>query len=199
MTVGNYNHSFTFLTKFLLVCLCSWANIALAQERIYTYTSAGIAHLMFKENLNLSQNISRDSDFAAYRGTVLQVQKQSSKQAWGFSMGGLIGLGRAVAAGQGETLFYSAGTKWTLIGITPKVYYRISRPVALGITAMGFVKNISWPDYAGVSAESKHSFNFAFLGDLNINLGNQFELTQSVGSINGDSSIWKIGLNYRFE
>ncbi len=195
-TVGNCNRSFIFLFKFLLLGLLALP--AFAQEQVFTSQSIGLAQIQFQEDLRLEKTITRGTDFANYRGTVLQFQKQSSIKEIGFSMGALAGTGRAVAAGSDDTLVYSGGAKWFLFGITPKIYYRLTRPVSFGIQGLAFFKNVQWADYNGISATSKHNFNFAVLGDISIQILPELELVQSVGSINGDATLWKIGLNYLY-
>lgn len=192
---GNCNHNYMFPIKVL--CLLLFATPAFAQK-VFTYRSIGISQIQFQENLSLEKNISRDTDFANYRGTVIQYQKQSSVQELGFSIGVLGGLGRAVAASSGENLNFTGGAKWFLFGVTPKAYYRVTRPVSLGLQGLAFYKSISWSDYDGISAKSKHNFNFALLGDLSMQIRPDVEIVQSVGSINGDATLWKIGMNYLY-
>lgn len=195
-TAGKYNHSYTFPIRVLFFLVLSLP--ALAQEKVYTYSSIGISHIQFQEDLKLQKTITRDTDLASYRGTVLQFQRQSSVQEYGLSIGALIGMGRAVSAGAGENLSYSSGANWTLLGVTPKAYYRWTRPISFGLQGLAFFKNISWASIDGISAESKHSFNFALLADITTQLSPEFELVQSVGSINGDATLWKIGVNYLY-
>lgn len=195
-TAGCCNHSSIFHISFLILFFTSIS--AFAQTKIYTYHSIGIAQIQFQEDLKLEKTISRDTDFANYRGTVIQIQKQTSIQGLGFSMGALVGTGRAVAAGSGETLTYSGGANWFLFGITPKGYYRLTKPISFGLQGLAFYKSIKWPDNNSVVATGKHNFNFAILGDLSMQLTDDIEFVQSVGSINGDSTLWKIGLNYLY-
>lgn len=195
-TVGSYSHNFTFPISFIFLFLFSVS--ALAQSKIYTHQSIGISLIQFQEDLKLEKNISRDTDFASYRGTVIQYQKQSSIQGLGFSMGALVGKGRAVAAGSGDTLSYTGGADWVLFGITPKGYYRLTKPISFGLQALAFYKSIKWPDNNLIVATGKHNFNFAVLGDLTIQLTPEIEIVQSAGSINGDATLWKIGMNYLY-
>ncbi|AZZ38141.1 hypothetical protein CIK05_15480 [Bdellovibrio sp. qaytius] len=195
-TVGSYNHNFTFPISFLFFFLFSTS--AFAQSKTYTYQSVGISHIQFQEDLNLEKNISLDKDYASLRGTVIQFQKQTSVQGLGFSMGAIAGLGRAVAAGSGGTLSYSGGAQWFLLGVTPKIYYRLTKPISFGVQGLAFYKSTKWADYNGITATSKHNFNFAVLGDLTMQLTDYIEFVQSAGSINGDATLWKIGLNYLF-
>ena len=196
MIAGSYKHSFTFPIRILFLLMM--VSPVFAQTKVFSYQSLGIAQMQFQEDLKLKKNISRDTDFANYRGTVLQYQKQSSVKELGFSMGGLVGMGRAVAGGVGETLYYTGGAKWYLIGITPKAYYRLSRPISVGLQGLAFFKSIKWTDTDGISATSAHNFNFALLGDITMQLTQDFEFVQSVGSINGDATLWKIGMNYLY-
>lgn len=193
---GNYNHNCMFPTRALFLLFLALP--ALAQDKVYTYQSFGISQIQFQEDLKLEKNISRDTDFANYRGTVLQYQKQSSIKELGFSMGALAGMGRAVAAGSGKNLSYSGGTNWLLLGLTPKAYYRLTRPISFGLQGLAFFKSINWADYNGISVKSKHNFNLALLGDISMQLTPEFEFVQSVGSINGDATLWKIGVNYLY-
>lgn len=193
---GNYKHNFMFPIRIL--CLLLLSVPTLAQQKVYSYKSIGISQIQFQEDLELEKNISRDTDFASYRGTVIQYQKQSSVQELGFSMGALAGVGRAVAGGAGESLFYSGGANWVILGVTPKAYYRLTRPISFGLQGLAFFKKIKWADYDGISVKSKHNFNFAVLGDISMQLTPDFEFVQSVGSINGDATLWKIGLNYLY-
>lgn len=195
-TVGNYSLKYTFPTSFIFVLFLSVSSWA--QSKVYTYHSLGIAHIQFQEDLNLEKNISRETDFATYRGTVIQLQKQSSIQGLGYSMGGIIGTGRAVAAGSGETLVYTGGSNWFLVGITPKIYYRLTKPISFGIQSLAFYKNITFPDNNAIQAKAKQKLSFAILGDLTIQLNQDIEFVQSVGSMNGDSTLWKIGMNYTY-
>lgn len=193
---GNCNRNYMFPIRSLFLLFLALP--AFAQNKVYTYQSFGISQIQFQEDLKLEKNISRDTDFANYRGTVLQYQKQSSVKELGFSMGGLIGMGRAVAGGTGESLYYTGGAKWFLLGITPKAYYRLNRPVSVGLQGLAFFKSLKWADTDGISATSAHNFNFALLGDITMQLTQDFEFVQSVGSINGDATLWKIGLNYLY-
>lgn len=193
---GNCNRNSTFLTKILLLLFLAFP--AFAQNKVYTYHSFGISQIQFQEDLDLEKNITRDTDFASYRGTVLQYQKQSSVKELGFSMGVIGGMGRAVASGSGERLTYSGGSNWLLLGLTPKAYYRLTRPISFGLQGLAFFKSINWANYEGISVKSKHNFNFALLGDISMQLTPDFEFVQSIGSINGDAALWKIGLNYLY-
>lgn len=195
-TAGKCNLSYTFPISFIFLFLFSAS--ALAQSKLYTYHSLGIAQIQFQEDLKLERTISRDTDFANYRGTVIQIQKQSSIQGLGFSMGALVGTGRAVAAGSGKTLTYLGGANWFLFGLTPKGYYRFTRPISFGLQGLAFFKSVKWADKNSITATSKHNFNFAVLGDLSMQLTDEIEFVQSVGSINDDSTLWKIGLNYLY-
>ena len=195
-TVGNCNHSFIF--HFSVLLLVFFALPAYSEDGVFTTRSIGIAHIQFQEDLRLEKTITRGTDFANYRGTVLQFQKQSSVKAIGISMGALAGTGRAVAAGSDENLSYSGGAKWFLAGITPKGYYRLTRQVSFGVQGLAFFKSIQWAEYNGISAASKHNFNFAVLGDISMQILPEIELVQSVGSINGDATLWKVGLNYLY-
>ena len=171
---------------------------AFAQQKVFTYSSFGISHIQFQEDIKLQKNITRDTDLASFRGTVLQYQQQSSVQELGFSMGAIVGMGRAVAGGTGEKLSFSGGTNWVLFGVTPKAYYRWTRPISFGVQGLAFYKSISWKDADGISADNKHNFNFALLADISTQLTPEIEFVQSVGSLNGDATLWKIGINYLF-
>jgi len=195
-TVGNYSLSYTFPISFIFTLMISVS--ALAQSKVYTYFSLGISQIQFQEDLQLESTVFRDTDFANYRGTVVQLQKQTSIQGLGFSMGGIVGTGRAVAAGAGQTLVYTGGANWFLIGLTPKAYYRLTKPISFGIQSLAFFKSINFPDNNSIQASGKHKLNFAILADLTMQLNQDFEFVQSVGSINGDSTLWKIGMNYLY-
>ena len=195
-TVGNYSLNYTFPISFIFALLISASSMA--QTKLYTYHSLGISQIQFQEDLQLESTVFRDTDFANYRGTVIQLQKQTSIQGLGFSMGGIIGTGRAVAAGSGNTLVYTGGTNWFLIGITPKAYYRLTKPISFGIQSLAFFKSVRFPDNNSIEATGKHKLNFAILADLTMQLTPDIEFVQSVGSINGDSTLWKIGMNYLY-
>lgn len=195
-TVGNYSLSYTFLISFIAAFWISAS--AFAQSKVYTYHSLGISQIQFQEDLKLESTVFRDTDYANYRGTVIQLQKQTAIQGLGYSMGGIIGTGRAVAAGSGGTLLYTGGSNWFLLGITPKAYYRLTKPISFGIQSLAFYKSIRWPDNNSIEATGKHKLNLAILIDLTMQLTPDIEFVQSVGSINGDSTLWKIGLNYLY-
>lgn len=193
---GNCNHNYTFLISFFVLFV--FVPTAQAQQKLYSYSSIGISHIQFQEDIKLQKTITRDTDLASYRGTVLQFQRQSSMQEIGFSIGAIVGMGRAVSGGSGENLSYNSGTNWLMLGVTPKAYYRWTRPISFGLQGLAFYKNISWNDDNGISAESAHNFNFALLGDMTMQLASHIEFVQSVGSMNGDATLWKIGINYLY-
>lgn len=160
----------------------------------------GLSALQWNEKLKLQQGITSESDFANYNGMIVTFQKEVTYYRWGWSAGVFIGAGRANGGGNGSVINYQKSkVAFTVFGVSPRVFYRLSGRINAGVSAMAFMKNIDWPkDVGGQSVDSGRNLNVMAMPDLNVRLFQKWDFYSGIGPLAEGSTLWKIGVNYRF-
>jgi|GEM_PF-1421674 len=160
----------------------------------------GLSALQWNEPLKLQQGVTNDTDYANFNGMTLSLQKEISYYRWGWSMGAFLGSGRASGGGNSSAISYEKGkVAFTVYGISPRVFYRLSGRINTGLTAMIFMKNIDWPEDAGnQTINSGRNTNLMGLMDLNIRLFQKWDFYSGIGPLAEGATLWKVGVNYRF-
>lgn len=165
-----------------------------------TATSISLSSIQWNDALKLQQGISTDKDFANYNGLILGIQRDVYYRRWGWSIGGFIGSGRANGGGVAQTISYQEDkVPFTVYGVSPRVFYRHSGRISLGVTGMGFMKSISWPtDDATLNIDDGRKLNMMALLDINLRLFPRWDFYSGIGPLAEGATLWKIGLNYRY-
>ncbi|MEK2646008.1 hypothetical protein [Bdellovibrio sp. BCCA] len=160
----------------------------------------GISALQWNETLKLQQGITADKDVANYNGLILTAQKEVTYYRWGWSFGGFVGAGRANGGGNSTVISYEKSkVAFTVYGIAPRVFYRLSGRINAGLSAMAFMKNVDWPkDATNQTIDSGRNLNVMGMADLNVRLFQKWEFYSGIGPLAEGATLWKIGVNYRF-
>ncbi len=87
---------------------------------------------------------------------------------------------------------------FTMAGLAPRGFYRLSDKVSLGLSAMIFSRNINWPEPSGKSVDAGTNVNASLLADINLRLFDHWDFYQGLGTMNAGSTLWKLGVAYRF-
>lgn len=160
----------------------------------------GLSVLQWNETLKLQQGATTDRDFANYNALALAIQKEITYSHWGWNASAFIGSGGAVGGGNASLISYQKNkVLFTIYGISPRLFYRLSGRVNAGLTAMAFMKNIDWPtDSANLTVDSGHKFNIMAVADLNIRLFQKWDFYSGIGPLSEGATLWRIGLNYHY-
>lgn len=160
----------------------------------------GLSTLQWNESLTLQQGANSAKDTANYSGLAMSLQKEWVQAHWGWNVGGFIGTGRASGGGNSSTLTYQKDQQaFTIIGATPRAFYRVTGRVNLGMTALVYSRSVDWPtNSAGVSVDASKTFTMTALLDMNLRLSNSVDFYQGLGPLEKSGTFWKIGLAYRF-
>ncbi len=166
-----------------------------------TSSAIGISTLQWNEALLLKQAGKSETDVANYSGLALSYQKETIYYHWGWNFGGFIGTGRANGGGNATTIAYQKDKQaFTIIGISPRVFYRLTSKVNVGLTGMAYVRNVEWPtDTAGLTVDATRNFTLTALADLNLRITDQIDFYQGIGPLDKGATFWKIGLAYRLQ
>lgn len=138
---------------------------------------------------------------ANYNGLAVGFAKETTFLHWGWNFGVLFGVGRAAGGGDdtGTGISYSQDKQaFSIIGLTPRVFWRLANRVNVGASAFVYSRNIDWPSETAMNVESGRKMNTAVLADLNIKLLNQWDFYQGIAPLEAGATLWKIGINYRF-
>lgn len=159
-----------------------------------------LSALQWNENLKLQQGINTDKDVANYNGLIVTLQKEITYYRWGWSAGAFIGSGRANGGGNSSVITYEKSkVAFTVFGVSPRVFYRLSGRINAGITGMAFMKNIDWPkDATNQTIDSGRNLNVMGMADLNVRLFQKWEFYSGMGPLSEGATLWKVGMNYRF-
>ncbi|WP_374074003.1 acid shock protein [Bdellovibrio bacteriovorus] len=159
-----------------------------------------LSALQWNENLKLQQGINTDKDVANYNGLIVTLQKEITYYRWGWSAGAFIGSGRANGGGNSSVITYEKSkVAFTVFGVSPRVFYRLSGRINAGVTGMAFMKNIDWPkDATNQTIDSGRNLNVMGMADLNVRLFQKWEFYSGIGPLSEGATLWKIGMNYRF-
>ncbi|MGE5085922.1 MAG: hypothetical protein ACM3MG_06435 [Bacillota bacterium] len=166
-----------------------------------TQWTAGLSSLQWNEQLTVL-NSGKTSYFPAnYNGLALGISRETTHLHWGWNFGVLFGVGRASGGGDdaATSISYNQSKQaFSIAGITPRIFWRISNRVNLGASAFVYSRNITWPDDPTTSVESGRRVNTTVLADLNIKVLSQWDFYQGIAPLEAGATLWKIGINYRF-
>jgi hypothetical protein len=164
-----------------------------------TSWSAGISLFQWNEQMTLQQNANTSTDVANFNALGLIATREVMFYNWGWSLGLLIGGGRANGGGNSQAISYLQSKQpFSMVGFEPRVFWRLSGRVSIGLTALIFNRSISWPSASGVTADSGHTINATAMADLYLRLFQHIDLYQAIGPLTNYGTIWQIGLAYRF-
>lgn len=159
--------------------------------------SVGVSNIQWNEDLQLQQGLQTSDDVANFNGLAISAHKDHSYDKWGWNIGFLLGMGKASGGGNSSSVTYAQRVNFNLLGVSPRVYYKLSGRISSGISAVAFIKNIDWPSANNVTARSRGTTNITSLLDLNIRLTPKIDFYSGLGPLSDGSTLWKIGLSYR--
>lgn len=205
---------------FLFLFLCSlFSQLGIAQEETTTIEEAepatttheaaphsiskwsvGLSILQWSEILKIQQGVSSEHDVANYNALSLALEKEITYLRWGWNIGAFLGSGRAVGGGNSSLIPYEKSkVAFTVYGLSPRIFYRLSSRINAGFTAIAFMKNVDWPKDAAIQEiDSGQKINITPLADLNIRLFQNWNFYTGIGPIVEGATLWKLGLNYRY-
>ena len=164
--------------------------------------TAGLSSLQWNEQLTVLK-AGKTSYFPAnYNGLALGLSKETTYLRWGWNFGFLFGVGRASGGGDDSatSISYNQSKQaFSIVGITPRAFWRLTNRVNVGGSAFIYSRNITWPDDSTMSVESGRRLNTTIIADLNIKLLNQWDFYQGIAPLEAGATLWKIGINYRFK
>lgn len=167
-----------------------------------TQWTAGLSSLQWNEHLSVLK-AGKTSYFPAnYNCLALGLSKETTYLRWGWNFGVLFGVGRASGGGDDSatSISYNQSKQaFSIVGITPRVFWRLTNRVNVGGSAFVYSRSITWPDDATTSVESGRRLNTTIIADLNIKLLNQWDFYQGIAPLEAGATLWKIGINYRFK
>lgn len=167
--------------------------------RSITTSAIGISSLQWNEPLLLKQAGKVESDIANYSGLSISYQKETIYYQWGWAFGGFLGTGRANGGGNVTSITYQKDKQaFTIIGLSPRIFYRITSRVSLGLTGLGYIRSVEWPtDTPGLSVDATRNFTLTALADVNLRISDKLDFYQGIGPLDKGATFWKIGLAYR--
>lgn len=133
---------------------------------------------------------------ANFNGMVLQASKEYTFYRGGWSIGAFVGSGKA--NGDSAGLYEEGNLVFSVLGAQIRGFYRLTGRVNLGATFMAFNRNFDWPEVNGVTAASGKNPNLTGVVDLNIRLFQNWDFYQGIGPMAEGTTLWKIGVNYRY-
>lgn len=160
----------------------------------------GLTILQWNESLKIQQGVTSDKDFANYNALALAIQKEITYYRWGWNASAFIGSGKAVGGGNANLITYQKdNVAFTIYGISPRIFYRLSGKINAGLTVMALMKNIDWPkDSDTQTIDSGPNLSVTAMADLNIKLFQNWDFYSGIGPVSEGATLWRIGLNYRF-
>ncbi|WII73702.1 acid shock protein [Bdellovibrio sp. 22V] len=173
---------------------------AKVRRKFISSWGVGVSALQWNDTLKLQQGVTTDTDYANYNGLILTVQKEFTYLRWGWAAAGFIGSGRANGGGNSSTITYQKDmVAFTVYGVSPRAFYRLSGRINAGVTGMVFMRSIDWPkDAANQTIDSGRNMNVMALADLNVRLFHKWDFYSGIGPLKEGSTLWKVGVNYRF-
>jgi hypothetical protein len=164
-----------------------------------TSWAAGISTMQWNETLNVTQAGKTAHLPANFNGIGLVFQKETFYLRWGWNFGGVIGVGVANGGGTDQGITYTQDRQsYTIMGLTPRVFWRLTNRVNMGLTGFIYTRTITWPEPSGADVDSGRRMNIMGLADLNIRIFNKWDFYQGIGPVANGNTMWKIGVNYRF-
>ncbi|MDG0816060.1 hypothetical protein [Bdellovibrio svalbardensis] len=166
-----------------------------------TTSAIGLSTLQWNEALLLKQAGKSENDVANYSGLALSYQRETIYYRWGWNFGGFIGTGRANGGGNVSTIPYQKDKQpFTIIGLSPRVFYRLTGRVNVGLTGMAYVRNVEWPsETAGLTVDATRNFTLTALADANLRISDKLDFYQGIGPLDKGATFWRIGLAYRIQ
>lgn len=165
----------------------------------FSRISMGISSIQWNNSLKLQQGINMAKDYANYSGLAFSIQREVHYLKWGWAAAAFVGAGRAVGGGNSIVVPYEKDkVAFTVYGLSPRVFYRLSGKISAGITMMAFLRNIDWPATTGMTIDSGRNVNVAGLADLNLRIFQQWDFYSGIGPLAEGATFWKVGLNYNF-
>ncbi|UYL07566.1 hypothetical protein B9G69_010970 [Bdellovibrio sp. SKB1291214] len=162
-----------------------------------TSWAVGLTSLQWNENMTVSQLGVTTSSNMNFNGIGLQLQKEIHYMRWGWSAGALLAAGRANAGPFSNDLKVER-QNFSMLAITPRLFWRLTNKVNVGGTAMIYMRNIDLPSGNGVEAAAGEKYNVAVLADMNLRIFKAWDFYQAIGPIDEGAYLWKIGVNYRY-
>lgn len=165
-----------------------------------SYFGASVSAIEWTDALQIREGVTVANDYASYNGLMFSVQKEFNYGYWGWSGGAFIGIGSAVGGGNSEVIAYSKNkVGFILYGFSPRVFYNLSGRISLGVSVLGFMRNINWPTNNSIqTVDSGRNINVTGLADINIRLFKKWDFYTGIGPLSESSTFWKIGLLYRY-
>ncbi|MBO9665907.1 MAG: hypothetical protein J7501_03765 [Bdellovibrio sp.] len=161
--------------------------------------AAGISTMQWNETLAVTQTGKTAYLPANFNGIGLVFQKETFYLRWGWNFGGVIGVGNANGGGTDQGITYTQDRQsYNMLGLTPRVFWRLTNRVNVGVTGFIYSRNITWPTSPGADVDSGRRMNIMALADLNIRILDRWDFYQGIGNVAPQSTMWKIGVNYRF-
>lgn len=172
---------------------------AFAAPRSVSANSIGLATWQWNETLTVTDGGTQGKDSANLNALVLQAQTETYYHRWGWSMSAFVGSGRATGGGKNFANYQSSKVPFTIIGIAPRGFYRLTGRMNVGFSAIAYTRNMSWPtDTATQEVSSGLKMNVTGMADLTLRLSQNLEFYQGIGPLAEKSTIWRLGVNYRF-
>lgn len=160
--------------------------------------SLSLSTLQWDETLRIQDGITNTKVPANYNAITVTIMKEVTYYRWGWSAGAFIGAGRSNGGSDADP-YLADKVAFTTYGISPRVFYRLSGRINAGVTGMLFYKNIDWPKETSTQTiDSGRSLNVTGIADLNIRMFQKWDFYTGIGPLTEGSTLWKIGVNYRF-
>lgn len=159
----------------------------------------GVSSLSWNDELKLRQGLVSATELANYNSFIFMIQKEYNIRRWGYAIGAFGGVGQANGGGNSAAVTYQKSkVNYTVFGLSPRVFYRLSERISLGASALVFSRSITWPVDSGITVDAGRNINATILADMNIRIFTKWDLYQGVGPLAEGSTMWKLGVNYRF-
>lgn len=155
----------------------------------------GLQILQWDEELRYLIGGAKVTGNANFNALALMAQREINYKTWGWSFGGLLGRGKAQGSREG---YEASNVAYVIYSGQARLFHRLNNRISLGGSIMVFGRTVSWPDSNGISAESGRALNLTPLVDVNVRLGKKWDFYQALGPTQEGSSLWRLGLNYRY-
>ncbi|QDK46094.1 hypothetical protein DOM22_13460 [Bdellovibrio sp. ZAP7] len=159
--------------------------------------AAGVTTLQWNEILTVSQLGTTTKSNMNFNGVGLILQKETYYLQWGWNVGGMLAAGRANSGPFANDVKIER-QGFTMMALTPRIFWRLTNSVNIGGTAMIYIRNIDLPTGNGVEMTAGRKNNAGFLADMNLRIFKTWDFYQAIGPINDGAYLWKVGVNYRF-
>lgn len=163
----------------------------------YSQWALNVATMNWDENFRVSQGGQDSTQTANFNGLALSVLKEFHISRWGYSVGLSAGTGQA-NGGSNSSGYRQSKVSFSLLGISPRVFYHFGDKVSGGFTALIFSRTISWPETTGQTVDAGSNIQSSMMADLNIRLFEHWDYYQAVGTLREGATLWKLGVSYRF-